>query len=170
MTMSLISSTVLGSNGSFDLQNIPQTYQHLQLRIFGAVAASGSGHAGIYLTCNNDGASMSYCPQMYGTGTAATTTHDTLASIAIMPYGYTSVSGFVIIDMFDYVATNKSKAMKSHYGYDAYTAAGRTGFNTLTYAQNTAVNRITITGGGASIASGTRLDLYGIGTAVPTGV
>ena len=168
MSMYPIATATLGSNGSFNFTSIPQTFTHLQLRFTGQVfVASGTGSAGLYIGANGD-SNMKGAHYLYGNGSSAIASYDSISSIAVTNYGVTNTPGVAIIDILDYTNTNKNKTVKSLYGYDA-NGSGWVGLNSTLYLSTNAISSLSLTGGGANILSGARADLYGISTSNATG-
>jgi hypothetical protein len=163
-----IASQTLSSNGFFSFTSIPQTFTHLQFRFTGQVyVASGTGVAGLYIGANGD-SNMKGSHYLYGNGSSAISSYDSISSIAVTNYGIANTPGVAVIDILDYTNTNKNKTLKSLYGYDA-NGSGWVGLNSTLYLSTTAISSLTLTGGGANILSGARCDLYGITTSQVTG-
>jgi hypothetical protein len=163
-----IAGQTLSSNSSFSFTSIPQTFTHLQLRFIGQVyVASGTGAAGLYIGANSD-SNMKGAHYLYGNGSSAISTYDSISSIAVSNYGFANTPSIAIIDILDYTNTNKNKTLKSLYGYDA-NGSGWVGLNSTLYLSTNAITSLSFTGGGANILSGARCDLYGITSSQETG-
>ena len=163
-----IAGQTLSSNGFFSFTSIPQTFTHLQLRFIGQVyVASGTGTAGLYIGANGD-SNMKGAHYLYGNGSSAISSYDSISSIAVTNYGIANTPGVAVIDILDYTNTNKNKTLRSLYGYDA-NGSGWVGLNSTLYLSTSAISSLTLTGGGANILSGARADLYGITSSQVTG-
>jgi hypothetical protein len=167
--MYILQSSTLSADGSFSLTSIPQTFTHLQLRFYGKLTASGSGAGGAYIGFNGD-ANISGAHQMYSNGSSTGFNYDSLSSIITTCYGYANYFSYAIVDILDYTNTNKFKSVTSFGGYDVnVTGSGQVFFKSAVYRSTSAIQSLTLTGGGAAITSGSRVDLYGITTSLVTG-
>lgn len=106
------------------LENIPQKYKHLQLRMFGRSTGAytyssfyirPNGDSGLNYTFHaltGDGASASASGRGTGSDTVWSAQNITGNNAATNNYGV------VIVDILDYTNTNKHKVMRSFGGYD----------------------------------------------------
>jgi len=164
--------TASGSTSSVTFSSIPQTFTHLQLRVF-ARESSGTQTVGDYaaIQFNNDGTANYTWHQLGGDGGGAfssgSTGYGALPTVSIAGNNATSgVYGGGIIDILDYTNTNKYKTIRSLGGVDN-NGSGYAILKSGVYLSNT--NAITIinvaTGGGQTFSSNSTFQLYGITTA-----
>ena len=145
--------------------NIPQTYQHLQLRFFVKSQASSNDFS-LVINGVSTGTSYSYHSIKGQSGSL------TYPGYASQPFIYlmkesAEFSGFTsgnictgIIDFLDYANTNKGKTVKSLLG----TAQNGGGFLKVTsgfYNSSSAITQLDIVNG-YNWAAGTQISLYGI--------
>tara|TARA_R110002012_G_scaffold269442_1_gene453561 strand:- start:543 stop:1067 length:525 start_codon:yes stop_codon:yes gene_type:complete len=168
--MEAIATTYLEADAaSVTFDDIPSTYDHLQVRI-SARDTSSASHESVYLQLGDTGHSpvdtgtnYSRC-YMYGAGSNAgfsgvqTSSSDIwLGKIAAASFNSGSY-GYLIIDILDYANANKNTSV-----------LGRNGSGTGTYVRQTlglwddtsVVNAVLIKGNG-NVVRGTELTLYGI--------
>ena len=157
---------------SVTFSSIPSTYTHLQIRgiLKNSENASASGYSQI--TFNGDTASNYSRHNLYGNG--ATTFSDAAATTTFMLGGYgvprsnasaaNMFSGF-ILDILDYVNTNKYKTTRSLNGADTNNANGAiyVGLSSGNWRSTSAVTSITITASnGFNHTQYSSFALYGI--------
>jgi hypothetical protein len=142
--------------------DIPQSYEHLQLRLFGRTT-SGNGSDYIGITMN--GATSGHTQhQLVGNGSAASSSSNGgLGSIPLQRFAGvgTSVMGGMIIDILDYANTNKYKTVRELGGYEG----GSDGFVALVSGMITstsATTSITLTPAAGNFIQYTHAALYGI--------
>jgi hypothetical protein len=164
-------ATVVG-NGSattFSFTSIPQTYKHLQLRMFARSGTAGTGSGWIDAVFNSDTTANYSFHYMAGDGIntpgAGAGTNRSNAHVGLMWSSSNLANTFTanVCDIFDYTNTNKAKTTRSLIGGDT---------NNNTYAEiysvtnawlsNTAITQIDISAGGWTFATGTSIALYGI--------
>jgi hypothetical protein len=168
-----IAGQTLGSAGSITFSSIPQTFTHLQVRLsvrstYASTVASGfirfnsdSGSNYPYHYLQGDGSTSS------GSGTAATT----VGFLGNFPGTSTTANAFssCIVDIFDYINTNKNKTIRTFSGFDA-NGSGQIFLASSVWLSTAAINSILlVSGGGADFVIGTRADLYGITSSQATG-
>ncbi len=117
--MDLLQRTTVGAGGAaaITFSSIPQTYQHLQLRIMGKLS---SNQQGVWVRFNDDAAANYSCHFLYGTGASAIAASRLSDGgiDSILPWNNTDwFSG--IIDIVDYTNTSKHKVTRSLSGSDA---------------------------------------------------
>jgi hypothetical protein len=167
----LIERVTVGSGGagSITFSSIPQTYKHLQVRMF----TRATTDPGIDMYINGDtGASASY-HYFYGNGTdvlAGSAPNNQNATYYPANGSLANTFGPAVIDILDYTATNKNKTWKNFFGYDTNgsgQAIGLSGHGT--YSSTAAVTSLLFRnyyGTGYPIAEYSQIALYGIkGTA-----
>jgi hypothetical protein len=155
--------------------NIPQTFTHLQLRIYARNIGTGTNGNQAYVYFNADNTTNYTWNWLYGDGASVGIGYynQTSVNIGIVPQNgvAANVFGSNICEILDYTNTNKFKATRAIGGYDANPTATTNGFVALTSGQwNSTAAITTITAqSNFNWSVGTRIDLYGISTANATG-
>lgn len=154
-----------GNAGSLILDNIPQTYTHLQIRIT-ARSTYSSANDLVYFWNAPVGITSSQWHNLYGDGANPYSGNGTAAVYAGPFPAATSTSntfGSAIVDILDYSNTNKLKTWRSFFGYDT-SGAGTVGiWSGMWLGSTNAISSIRVNfGNGGSFAAGSRLDVYGI--------
>jgi hypothetical protein len=173
-------ASVALSSADIDLTNIPQTFNHLQLRVFSRDTGNQSTtsySATGYMSFNNDTASINYSVHfLYGSGSVAGS-GSYAPNYNIMqvpelggPYSGQLANTYAcaIIDILDYTNTNKYKTVRFINGVDM-NGYGRVFFQSGLWRNTSAINRIKIANDGGTFAANSRIDLYGISTSNATG-
>ena len=152
-----------GSSGSITFNSIPQTFTHLQLRIYGSVTVSSQV---LFLTTNN-GTSTSYAyHSLAGDGATASAPSISISNSFIRVFGTTTASSSSypfssIVDILDYTNINKYKTFRTLCGGD-YNGSGDvalySGLNMITNA----INQITVYMSSGNFNTSTKVALYGI--------
>lgn len=177
MTMTFIASQTVSTNGSNVVFNsIPQNFSHLQVRVFGRGMTNFSDGLSLYLFLNGDSTSSNYVVHgLFGNGSssfsAAITNAGTIGVQQCLTDSSTAsnIFGVAICDILDYTSTVKNKTVRTLAGYDKNGAGRAMLYSGLWMASPiTAVSSITASTDGG-FASGTRIDLYGIGVSEQTG-
>ena len=107
-----------GSSGTITFTSIPQTYTHLQLRVYGGVATTATSSSNLQF--NNDSTAANYATHfLYGNGASALAGGGTSTPYGIYVNGISTAPSATIIDILDYTNTNKNKVSRSLNGYDA---------------------------------------------------
>jgi len=166
-------ATILSPSGSgYTFSNIPQTYDHLELRIFGK-----DGRNPLYSSCNvqiNGDTAGNYnmvAPQVDSRVGAPYGGESFSAGFGAFVYwpGASSSTywGSGSIKIFEYTNTNKNKTMIFNGGYVGYgdgtSEQGMVTSGMGNWRSTAAVTSLVLTtNGGSSFAAGTRLSLYGI--------
>lgn len=175
MTMHHIATqTATGTSTTvISFANIPQTYTHLQVKVW-MRSRSAATYDAIYLTpySTNTGANASY-HSLYGSGTSVGVNGYTAQAYAILGYVPAATAGSnvwcaAILDILDYSNTTKNKSIRGIYGWDdnsATSSAPNVGINSaLPFSLGTTACsglRFIINN---AFEAGTRIDLYGITT------
>ena len=164
---SIATAVGTGSNDSVTFSSIPQTYKHLQLRIF--VAASlGTQN---FIELNSDTGSNYSRQRLRGDGSAVavlTQANNASAGAEIgMTSDYTSYSSLIlaptILDIDDYSDTSKYTTLRSFTGLDVNGSGGRVERNGLLWRNTAAVDTIKISPGvGRLFSASSVFALYGI--------
>ena len=155
-----------GGSGGVTFSNIPQTFQHLHVRIWakGVGNYSGSGLSS-YLNCNGTAnAGYRHYYHVFGSNISAGNFANSYGTVAIYPDSTYAANlyGTELIDIFDYTATGRFKTAKYWGGYATNgTGTPRLTWGSWCYDTTAAINYLYISGDG-TYAAGTRFDLYGI--------
>lgn len=168
-----ISSIIIStSTSSATFSNIPQFYEHLQIRWSGKEESNGTSNwYGLAAQFNGD-AGSNYSNHYLGayavTGGGGQTSFADNSSQAYMNVSIISrgngdniTFGSGIIDILDYANTNKFKVMRSISGFIYNPTPNRIDYMSGTWRSTAAINTISLSNAG-NFASGTRFDLYGI--------
>lgn len=172
MSMFPIATTTAGAGGiaAFDFINIPQTFTHLQLRVFGYSTLSASVD-NLALYFNNDTGNNYATHSLYTNGSSALTYAGTSQARfylpSLFPAATTSQFCSAIIDVLDYTNTSKYKTVRTLSGYDA-NGSGIVGLTSGLWMSTSAISRFS-GGTSANLAQYSRIDLYGISTSNVTG-
>jgi len=163
-----VTVTAGNQNSIYNFLSIPQTFTHLQMRVF---ARSTNGSTLDYFGVNYNGDNNNhYQHTINGNGSTATSSGgSTVGSIDIA--GGTSTANVfcsAIFDILDYTNTNKNKVRRVIGGAD-FNGSGNTALVSGLYSGS--LNAITSIGvfTSTNFAVGTRVDLYGITTSQVTG-
>lgn len=170
-----IASTLLSStNTTVTFSGIPQTYAHLELRIFGRINDSTS-NGSLYIQANNN-SSNSYAyvtvQRFYGINPSVITSpNDSAYTLSnCLPGGTTNlINGYSVTRITDYTETTKNKAIDSYWGWVTAESqagfanvAGRVGYTGGAWNNTSAITSLTITNQGPNFATGSMFALYGI--------
>jgi len=165
--MEPIATTLLTSTtGTITFSNIPQTYKHLQLRVFAQTNYS-VGSDFLYFNINNDSATTYRHHQMFSNGSGIThsTATDT-AGFYINRFGNTSTGywGNCVVDIFDYTNANKTKTVRSFGGVDWNgSVEGAIYYMSGLYPQTSPITTIKISSDSSRVLSiNSRFSLYGL--------
>lgn len=172
MAMFPIVSQVLSSAGQISLTNIPATFTHLELRIYGRSADTGTTPRQIYVNFNGDSAS-NYSGHYFfadganpAPGSALSTIY---GAVGAMPASgsNSAIYGISVLSILDYTNTNKYKTLKGLSGTDL-NGAGSVSLSSGSWRNTATINSIQLLTEG-NFAVGTHIDLYGITTSLTTG-
>jgi hypothetical protein len=175
MTMHWIAGqTATAGTGAFSLLNIPQTFDHLQIRMTARSTYTGSEN--MFMRINNT-ASINWSGHYVGgsgsgsgyTGNYSTSNYADLTAIANGSQS-TNVFGSYIIDILDYSNPNKNKTIRCMGGFDN-NGSGFVELRSALAVTNSVITDISQIGGTAvgtfGLVAGSRVDLYGF-TSNPT--
>jgi len=174
MSMFPIASVTVGAGGSGSvilMDNIPQTFTHLQIRIFARGTASQANDL-IYFWNAPSGITNSQWHNLFGDGSSAQSGNGTAAVYAGNVPAATSTSsvfGSIIVDILDYSNTNKLKTFRCFGGFNANGSGVTQLWSGLWIGANTAISSIRLNMGAGSFAQGTTVQLYGIQSSPTTG-
>jgi hypothetical protein len=162
----IMTSTLGSAAASITFSDIPQAYEHLQIRGIGR-AANAVTDENLVIQFNSDTASNYSLHNIYGTGAAAGTNASVnfTASYFARVSGASSTAGnfgIAVAEILDYTNTSKYKTIRSISGHDQ----NGSGYVTLmsgNWRSTAAITSITIKNDSSSnIASGSSFALYGI--------
>jgi hypothetical protein len=164
-SMDVISAIDLSAaQASIEFNNIPQTYQHLQIRALVRHTSTSNGYSARF---NGDGAG-NYARHYFigsggGTVTAATVTSTTSAVLndAAISTSNSNVFGTSICDILDYQNTNKYKTVRTLGGFEN-NGNGSIALLSGLWMSNSAITTISITPDAGNFAQYTSFALYGI--------
>ena len=158
----------LNSLGAFS--NIPQTFTHLELRIFARSTETGSV-VNMYGRFNADGSAIYGGHTLAGDGSGASSgsylAYDAWEVGAFPAASSTAnVFGVSVIQILDYTNTNKFKTVRNLIGAD-FNGSGNVSLRSALWRSTAAISSINFTY--PPLASGSRFDLYGITSSQVTG-
>jgi hypothetical protein len=176
-----IQTITVGAGGvaSVTFSSIPQTYTHLQIRMFSKDTQPGAASDSVSYKINGDTAAnyangsltVNSNPQTYSTGgsSAYTYTQGTLGGYLTIPSttpGITQLFAPTIMDIYDYTNTNKNKLIKNMFSYMSnYTTPNASaGIVTTSWNSTAAITSITILPNSSSFnfVQNCQFALYGI--------
>jgi hypothetical protein len=147
-----------GGQASIIFGGIPQTYSHLQVRLFTIVGSAGSG---AYTYINGDTTQANYREHvLYGNGTAASAGSYQNSYMPQFCGGSTSPGSFVM-DILDYRDTNKNKTLRGLGGYDA-NGSGYIAFESLLWMNTSAITSLQFSPVGTTWSQYTNISIYGV--------
>jgi hypothetical protein len=167
----IASQTLANSTTQFVAFNsIPQTFAHLQVRIFARATASAISD---YIAYVSAGTSTYTNHQLYANGSSAYSTGSTSSfgtGMGSLPAASATsgIFGVTILDILDYTTTTKIKVVRGLNGNDSNGSGNvylSSGMDTSTTAALTSFSIFT----GSNFLTGSRFDLYGISTSNATG-
>jgi len=155
-----------GGVASVTFAGIPNTYKHLQIRAMLRSGTAGSEDSVIMRFNGDSGNNYSY-HFLFGNGSSANASATSSTSL-IYPWAIPAASflansfGVQIIDLLDYANTTKNKTTRTLAGFDDNSTGGRIALTSGAWYNTSAVNSISITTGGSSIAQHSQFTLYGV--------
>jgi hypothetical protein len=158
-------ATLSGSGAGRTFTSIPQTYTHLQLRLYLRDTAASSPSVS-FLRFNGDTGNNYTYHYLRGNGTTGSASAVTAQGFMTAPYvpGSTELAnnyGCVVIDILDYTNTNKNTTVRSLGGYDNNGSGIISLFSGL-WLNTAAITSIQTGAAGASDDTYSHLALYGI--------
>ena len=152
--------------------SIPQTFTHLQIRVFGRDGGSGFPQD-IYMRFNGDSGSNYSRHRLIGDGSSASALGQTSVSYiecGLAPVAATTanVESATIVDIFDYANTNKNKTIRSLNGLDV-NGSGYVGLFSGAWLNTAAITSIEIGFASGVAVAGNNFQLYGIQSSPRTG-
>jgi hypothetical protein len=160
-------ATVAGGGSSITFNSIPQTYQHLQLRMVVRDSRSTSGATLYWIRINSFGDGAYTFHSLFGNGSTASSSNVTpnwnQSPAGWSPYSTNAsgIHGTAILDILDYTDTNKTKVFRTLTGYDT-NGAGTVGLYSGMCLTNDAITSITINPGLGPFEGTSHFALYGI--------
>lgn len=156
-----------GSSGVITFSNIPQTYQHLQIRFIAKNSTTTSVADHLYLQANGLTTSTYYSHFMYGSGTAAfagnfmTQPQVTIRDAIYRSNAtYPNMFGVGIIDIHDYTNTSKLKTVRAFTGRDG-NGDGVVTLSSGVYPATSAITSLTLSSATGNFTTTTSFALYG---------
>lgn len=162
----------VGSSGTTTItfNSIPNTYKHLQIRIFGRGTGTGNRE---YISgrFNNDTASNYYWQGLNGSGGGSADAQNSGGAVAYLNWGFSVIpqsdapayiTGSAVIDILNYADTSQLKVTRSFAGQDQNTTNGRVNLVTGLWNNTNAISRIDISLGSGNWAQDSQVTLYGI--------
>lgn len=148
-----------GGTSSLTFSSIPQTYTHLQLRLFTIVGSAGSG---AYTYINGDTTQANYREHvLYGNGSAASAGSYQNSYMPQFDGGSTTSPGAFIINVLDYTNTNKYKTLHGMGGYDG-NGSGYIAHESLLWMNTAAITSLQFSPVGTTWSQYAKISLYGI--------
>ena len=163
------------AGGEVRFSNIPQTFEHLQIRVFGRSAYNlAVGWSGLYF--NDTPATGSYpAHSAIGNGSAAvgsgfTGFNQIIPDTEAFPSAVSTANVYanLIWDIYDYASTSRKKTVRALQGYENNISTGRVSISSGAWDNTSAISTIQVSCIGG-FASGSRVDLYGITSNTVTG-
>lgn len=169
---SIATASGTGSSSQITFSSIPNTYQHLQLRIYSRLAGGGPTVTDLELRINGDTGNnyVTHLGRAMSDNTATANNYTNSTRVQLLYAGTVAPNsgseGFALIDIHDYASTTRKKVMRFQYtnGFEATDGLYGVFYGSALYnISNTAVSSILIqSGAGQNFQTTTRIDLYGI--------
>jgi len=165
-----IATVTVGSGGSSSItfSSIPSTYTHLQIRGIGRTDDTAAGFDYAELRFNSDSGSNYAVHALYGDGASAAAfgfasqSENWIQRLASNVIGSSSIFGTFVVDILDYVNTNKYKTTRILGGVDA-NGSGRVYLTSGLWQNTNAISSLVITpGAGTNFLQYSSFALYGI--------
>ena len=152
---------------SITFSNIPQTYQHLQVRWFSRFSGNDAYIAYYY---NSDTTDSNYSWEYFGgNGSSVYNGGPTFSGQAVyVPNNSSlaSVAGMLVMDILDYTSTNKLKISRTMWGYDLNGSGGANIGSGMWKTAGSAITSIKFDarafGSTSDFAANSTIQLYGI--------
>lgn len=153
-----ISTVVVGagSAASITFSSIPQTYKHLQIRLF-AKNSDGNAFGSVAMSINGGAGEARH--DIYGTG-SANGVSGTGGSFIVYIGGNAQFGGG-IVDILDYTDTNKTKVSRGLSGVDN-NGSGLSAFVSGLETTQTAISSLTFASTSTNLSQYSHFALYGI--------
>lgn len=147
-----IATYTIGSGGdtSITFSNVPQNYEHLQLRFFTRGKTAGLTGACVHrLRFNNDSGTNYTYHQLRGNGSSAGAEGGSSlsngATVGYYPAGGETANAFsaIVCDILDYTNTNKYKTVRALDGWDG-NGSGYSSLNSGLWMSTSAITTILV--------------------------
>ena len=165
-----IASVTVGSGGSSTVtfSSIPATYTHLQIR--GIFKGSSSNDALVLMQCNSDTGSNYARHTLRGNGSSASANAQTSQTATVAGFWHptfptpdTNNFGATVVDIVDYLNTNKYKTVRVLSGTDNNNTYGTIVFSSGLWMSSSAITSLTLIGpDSGTFAQYSSFALYGI--------
>ncbi len=163
-----IGSVALSSTSDVSFINIPQTYTHLQLRVFARTSRSDATVDTVYFRFNGDTGNNYNVHAFSGAGGGGTPTSASYGSPTVLWGAFNTPSSTAtanrfsasIIDIFDYTNTSKFTTTRTFGGNDM-NGSGSIDFFSGLWKNTSAITSIRLFAEG-NFVSGSHIALYGI--------
>lgn len=168
------SGVISGTPVSFNFTDIPQTFTHLQVRVYGRTTTAGTVQNSLFQFNDDIFASNYTSHNLFGNGTSALSVNPDLASTFMtLPVmagssATTGVYSNAVIDILDYRSTDKTKVVRYITGIDN-NGSGQVTLGSGVWFKTPLAAITKIGFYSANIAAGSRFDLYGITISQVTG-
>lgn len=162
----IATTTLSTSTATITFSNIPQNYEHLQIRLFGRQTGAASMPSAS-IKPNSATGSVYAWHNIYGSGASAATQNSTTTGTMQIFQGIAaanataSVFSAAILDILDYANTNKYKTFRCLSGADL-NGSGEIHFTSGLWMDTSAITQLDINSGSTSFAQYTHAALYGI--------
>jgi hypothetical protein len=143
-----ISTVSVGSGGtsSISFSSIPSTYKHLQLRCSYRVNTGATEIGGFRVNGNTSG--IYYAHKLEGDGATASAAFrsnaNTSAKIGVANNALSDSFSVIVLDLLDYLNTNKNKTWRSLYGTEVNGSGGTIGLFSGYAATTTAISSLSL--------------------------
>jgi hypothetical protein len=159
-----------GGVASITFGSIPQTYTHLQIRVFAQTNRATYGRDAIKINVNSDTGNNYSWHEVFGDGSGAFTnafSSVALGQLAEVGTGVGSTFGVAVIDLLDYANTSKYKTIRSLFGGDHNGTiagfGGTVGIYSTLWQSTTALSSVTLAPvNGSQFNQYSSFALYGI--------
>lgn len=152
-----------GGQAAIEFTNIPQTYQHLQIRILSKSVIT-AGDVGD-MTFNSDTGNNYAYHSLYGDGSSAAaeagTSRANIPLARMVSSSTTSVFGANVVDILDYANTSKYKTVRTFKGNDS-NGSGAVLIESGLWMSTSAITSIKFSGRSNNFAQYSTAALFGI--------
>lgn len=149
-----------GGLSSITFAGIPNTYNHLQIR----ATQLNTTTATTNLRLNADSGSNYSRHYLYGGGSSAVGAAGSAnqTSVGVLYNESTTYASVAVIDILDYASTTKNKTIRSLNGWDANGSGYVFLYSGSWMNSSSAINSLTFTPDGGSLAQNSQFTLYGV--------
>ena len=159
---SIQTTTLSSSSGTFAFTSIPQTYTHLQIRMFTNTVRVGAPTGSGSLQYNSDSTATNYYTHALYANGATVSAFAANENDGIWWLGDTTTNVVSIVDILDYTNTNKYKTTRLLTGFDK-NGSGSIGLVSTLWKNTAAISRIDfVNNSGYNYNTYTTCALYGI--------